>query len=112
MSTLTREQVESMVNNLVCWTRHLSQPVWQFLSAMDAHDQAQRDMMAALQQRVEGQEKTLQLVHFILEHQDGDYDNPDIIQAEAEQYGIEKLFTLKQQLAARQAELARVKGGA
>lgn len=68
-----------------------------------------QQQLAALRGQVNTYEKILQLVHFILEHQDGDYDRPDIIQAEAEQYGIEKLFAIKQQLAAREAELHEVK---
>jgi chromosome segregation ATPase len=63
---------------------------------------AQRDTIRVLRGRVDAYEKASQLAHFILEHPDGDYDRPDIIQTEAERYGIEKLFALKQQLAASQ----------
>lgn len=39
--------------------------------------------------------KVGQFVTFVLEHPDGDYDRPDIIKAEAEQYGLEKLVVMR-----------------
>jgi hypothetical protein len=46
----------------------------------------------------------LTLLHFIVEH-DGDFDNPETVEAEAIGNGLENVLMLKQQLAASQARV-------
>ena len=127
MSEMTREQVERECQWLV--EEHCQSAA----RKLDAHDALQRQRIAELEARVKQLESinfdyqlgaqameehigkleaevnamrtASQLTHFILEHPDGDYDKPEQIQAEAEQYGLEKLFALKAEVARLKAQL-------
>lgn len=61
------------------------------------YDELRKDLATA-QATIAKHEAVLTLLHFIVEH-DGDFGNPETVQAEAESNGLENVLKLKQQVA-------------